>query len=187
MGRRTAQGRLSEVFGEATLPIDRLMRRFDIYRLAQESVAAQDPYALAALEAYAAGVNARLEEINRDALGRGAPAQAFAKGNARAQRQQLVGEPALCDKMEGIGLFLDKKDAPLRQQGKPTHRQHDVETFEQDRIERGAVGYSPQQRIERTLVLQCIRQVFRRVGTRKLMLQMRTLNIVVFAHAQNLR
>ena len=71
--RRTAQGRLSEVFGQATLPVDRLMRRFDIYRLAQESVAAQDPYAMAALEAYAAGVNARLEEINRDALGRGAP------------------------------------------------------------------------------------------------------------------
>ena len=71
--RRTAQGRLSEVFGAATLEIDTLMRRLDIYRLARASVAAQDPEALSALEAYAAGVNARLEEINRDALGRGAP------------------------------------------------------------------------------------------------------------------
>ncbi|MCV2892342.1 penicillin acylase family protein [Lentibacter sp. XHP0401] len=71
--RRTAQGRLSEVFGASTLPIDKLLRRFDIYTLARSSVAAQDPETLAALEAYAAGVNARLAEINDSALGRGAP------------------------------------------------------------------------------------------------------------------
>lgn len=71
--RRTAQGRLSEVFGAATLKVDRLLRRMDLYRLAMESVAAQDPETLAALQAYADGVNARLAEINRDALGRGAP------------------------------------------------------------------------------------------------------------------
>ncbi|KPP87795.1 MAG: penicillin amidase [Rhodobacteraceae bacterium HLUCCO07] len=71
--RRTAQGRLSEVFGARTLDIDKLMRRFDLYRLARSSVAAQDADTLAALEAYADGVNARLDEINRDALGRGAP------------------------------------------------------------------------------------------------------------------
>lgn len=71
--RRTAQGRLSEVFGAATLPVDKLLRRFDIYTLARSSVAAQDAATLAALEAYAAGVNARLAEINDRALGRGAP------------------------------------------------------------------------------------------------------------------
>ena len=71
--RRTAQGRLSEVFGAPTLKVDRLLRRMDLYRLAMESVAAQDPETLAALQAYADGVNARLAEINRDALGRGAP------------------------------------------------------------------------------------------------------------------
>ncbi|WP_372615102.1 penicillin acylase family protein, partial [Aquicoccus sp.] len=71
--RRTAQGRLSEVFGARTLDIDKLMRRLDLYRLARSSVAAQDADTLAALEAYADGVNARLDEINRDALGRGAP------------------------------------------------------------------------------------------------------------------
>ncbi|MFY9465905.1 MAG: penicillin acylase family protein [Lentibacter algarum] len=71
--RRTAQGRLSEVFGSATLPVDKLLRRFDIYSLARSSVAAQDAETLAALEAYAAGVNARLAEINESALGRGAP------------------------------------------------------------------------------------------------------------------
>ncbi|MFC6687892.1 penicillin acylase family protein [Jhaorihella thermophila] len=71
--RRTAQGRLSEVFGNRTLTIDKLLRRLDFYRLAQESVAAQSPAAQAALRAYAAGVNARLKEINDEALGRGAP------------------------------------------------------------------------------------------------------------------
>lgn len=71
--RRTAQGRLSEVFGARTVAVDRLLRRLDLYRLAQSSVAAQDAYTLAALRAYAAGVNARLNEINAEALGRGAP------------------------------------------------------------------------------------------------------------------
>ncbi|WP_417676065.1 penicillin acylase family protein [Pseudodonghicola sp.] len=71
--RRTVQGRLSEVFGQRTLRIDRLLRRLDLYRLAQSSFEAQDDYTKAALRAYAAGVNARLAEINDEALGRGAP------------------------------------------------------------------------------------------------------------------
>lgn len=71
--RRTAQGRLSEIFGTRTVEIDRLLRRLDLYRLAAQSVASQDPETQAALESYAAGVNARLAEINEDALGRGAP------------------------------------------------------------------------------------------------------------------
>ncbi|MBU2982385.1 penicillin acylase family protein [Lentibacter algarum] len=71
--RRTAQGRLSEVFGTATVPIDKLMRRFDLYSLARSSVAAQDSPTMTALEAYSAGVNARLAEVNQNALGRGAP------------------------------------------------------------------------------------------------------------------
>ncbi|WP_373051307.1 penicillin acylase family protein, partial [Thalassovita aquimarina] len=71
--RRTVQGRLSEVFGPRTLPVDKMMRRLDLYPLAQKSLAAQDARSRAALRAYADGVNARLDEINRDALGRGAP------------------------------------------------------------------------------------------------------------------
>lgn len=73
MLRRTAQGRLSEVFGGATLNIDRLLRRFDIYTLSVRSVEALDPKTKDALDAYAAGVNARLDQINSEALGRGAP------------------------------------------------------------------------------------------------------------------
>ena len=71
--RRTAQGRLSEIFGTRTVETDTYLRRLDIYRLAQQSVQVQSPEAMAALNAYAAGVNARLLEINEDALGRGAP------------------------------------------------------------------------------------------------------------------
>ena len=71
--RRTAQGRLSELFGARTVETDKLLRRFDLYNLARASVPHQDARTLDALESYAAGVNARIEEINRDSLGRGAP------------------------------------------------------------------------------------------------------------------
>ena len=71
--RRTVQGRLSEVFGTSTIGIDRLLRRFDLYTLAVRSVDVLDPKTRAVLDAYAAGVNARLDQINSEALGRGAP------------------------------------------------------------------------------------------------------------------
>ena len=71
--RRTVQGRLSEIFGTRTVATDTLLRRFDLYPLAVQSVQHQDAETLDALEAYAAGVNARIAEINADSLGRGAP------------------------------------------------------------------------------------------------------------------
>ncbi len=71
--RRTVQGRLSEVFGQRTVHIDKLMRRLDLYALAHQSFEEQDDDTKAALRAYAAGVNARLTEINERSLGRGAP------------------------------------------------------------------------------------------------------------------
>ena len=73
MLRRTAQGRLSELFGRRTLSIDNLVRRLDLYGLAVKSVAAQDAATTVALDAYAKGVNAWLAEINDGARGRGAP------------------------------------------------------------------------------------------------------------------
>ncbi|MFD1159380.1 penicillin acylase family protein [Roseovarius aestuarii] len=73
MLRRTVQGRLSEVFGPRTLNIDKALRRFDLYGAAVKSVEVQDARTRAALTAYAAGVNARLQDINNAALGRGAP------------------------------------------------------------------------------------------------------------------
>ena len=73
MLRRTAQGRLSELFGERTLEIDKVIRRYDIYNLAVASVDDQDEPTTIALDAYAAGVNAWLAEVNAGARGRGAP------------------------------------------------------------------------------------------------------------------
>lgn len=73
MTRRTAQGRLSELFGERTLQIDELMRRLDLYGHARRSVDAQDPETLDMLEAYADGVNAWVSLVADEALGRGAP------------------------------------------------------------------------------------------------------------------
>lgn len=73
MLRRTAQGRLSEIFGPRTLKIDELVRRLDIYGLAQASVKAQDKRTTLALEAYSAGVNAWISQVNLGARGRGAP------------------------------------------------------------------------------------------------------------------
>lgn len=73
MLRRTAQGRLSEIFGPSTVKVDELMRRYDLYGLALQSVDAQDGQTRRALEAYSAGVNAWIEEVNKGARGRGAP------------------------------------------------------------------------------------------------------------------
>ncbi|PZX18494.1 penicillin amidase [Palleronia aestuarii] len=71
--RRTAQGRLSEIFGARTARTDELMRRLDIYNLSVASVDAQSEQAQTALEAYSAGVNAWIRSVNEDARGRGAP------------------------------------------------------------------------------------------------------------------
>ncbi len=72
MLRRTAQGRLSEMFGRRTARTDELMRRLDIYGLARSAYLAQDAETRAALQAYADGVNAWLRVTNERARGRGA-------------------------------------------------------------------------------------------------------------------
>ena len=71
--RRLVQGRLAELFGPDALPVDRSMRALDLDGYARAAVAQQGPEALAVLEAYAAGVNARIRAVNENALGRGAP------------------------------------------------------------------------------------------------------------------
>ena len=86
MLRRTAQGRLSEIFGEQTLKTDIFMRQMDFYNLAVKSVSALDPETLGLLQAYADGVNAWLDQVNQGALGRGAP-EFFMFSNAIAPWQ----------------------------------------------------------------------------------------------------
>ncbi len=73
MNRRAATGRLSELLGEATFSFDRFVRALGLGALARRAVADQTPEARAALEAYAAGVNARIRAVSEEALGRGAP------------------------------------------------------------------------------------------------------------------
>ncbi len=71
--RRTAQGRLAEVFGIARFNNDQFYRRLDLYGAARKSFDHFSDDAKILVEAYAKGVNARITEVNRSALGRGAP------------------------------------------------------------------------------------------------------------------
>ena len=71
--RRTAQGRLSELFGSTTLQIDDFIRRLDLVELSRASYNFQTEETKSALRAYSAGVNAWLKIVQKDALGRGAP------------------------------------------------------------------------------------------------------------------
>ncbi len=56
--RRAASGRLSEIAGAATLPVDSFMRTLGLRRAADAELAALPPAPRAMLEAYARGVNA---------------------------------------------------------------------------------------------------------------------------------
>ncbi|MCZ0962293.1 penicillin acylase family protein [Paracoccus benzoatiresistens] len=71
--RRAAQGRLSEVYGAGAFPADDLARRLELYRNAAASLDSQDQATQAALRAYAEGVNQWIAQVNKGALGRGAP------------------------------------------------------------------------------------------------------------------
>jgi penicillin amidase len=71
--RRTAQGRLSEIFGIDTLDSDILLRELGIYEAAKKSVTTQDSDTLLALVAYSNGINQWVDIVNKRSLGRGAP------------------------------------------------------------------------------------------------------------------
>lgn len=65
VSRRAAAGRLAEVFGEALVETDKFLRTFGLWRAAQAMEAALSPEAREVAEAYAAGVNAYIEEAIR--------------------------------------------------------------------------------------------------------------------------
>ncbi|MDE2030550.1 MAG: penicillin acylase family protein, partial [Alphaproteobacteria bacterium] len=67
MQRRAGQGRLSEILGPSTLPVDELTRTLGLYKLAQSSFAAMTPDAQSYFRAYADGVNDWLK-THRDNL-----------------------------------------------------------------------------------------------------------------------
>jgi len=60
--RRTGAGRLSEVAGARTLRLDQFMRTLGLYRTAQANVEHLSPPVRALLDAYAAGVNAVIQD-----------------------------------------------------------------------------------------------------------------------------
>ncbi len=60
--RRAGAGRLSVWFGTRSLGIDRFMRTIGLYRAAEQQYALLSPESRAALDAYAAGVNAYLAQ-----------------------------------------------------------------------------------------------------------------------------
>lgn len=59
--RRSARGRLAQVFGPRALPVDRLSRTLDLWGAAGRALRALDPRERELLAAYADGVNARIE------------------------------------------------------------------------------------------------------------------------------
>lgn len=61
MNRRIGAGRLAEVLGEAALPTDRFLRTLDLYGHAERTYAKLDQQTQEVLDAYAAGVNAFLQ------------------------------------------------------------------------------------------------------------------------------
>ncbi len=71
LSRRVAQGRLAERFGERALATDRLMRALDLDGHAARSLDSLKAQTRVHLDAYAAGVNARIDEIGSP--GAGAP------------------------------------------------------------------------------------------------------------------
>jgi len=62
--RHITSGRLSELFGEATVETDTFVRTLDWRDVAEKEVALLDPETRAAFEAYADGVNAYLEQTD---------------------------------------------------------------------------------------------------------------------------
>lgn len=58
--RRLVAGRLSEIFGKQTLQVDRWLRILSMRRVAEQGAELLKPEVSAAIEAYAAGVNARI-------------------------------------------------------------------------------------------------------------------------------
>lgn len=60
--RRTAAGRLSEIFGRSAVPQDAWLRALGLYEAAEQSWSKLSPEARASLTAYAAGINAWLAQ-----------------------------------------------------------------------------------------------------------------------------
>ena len=101
--RRAMQGRLSELLGESTLPIDARARIMGWRQAAQAQLAALSPEARAVLEAYAEGVNAQL------AIGPAPPEYAlfFASPEPWSPEDSLAVSLAMTDTLTG-GSYMER-------------------------------------------------------------------------------
>ena len=63
--RRVAAGRLAELFGQDQVPTDRLLRTLDLWGAAERAVANLATDEMERLQAYAVGVNARLDDVRK--------------------------------------------------------------------------------------------------------------------------
>ncbi|WP_411955304.1 penicillin acylase family protein [Alkalibacillus sp. S2W] len=66
MSRRQASGKLSEVVGDMALNQDKYFRTLGLRRAAEKSISEYDDETMQALEAYAAGVNAYIEQADEE-------------------------------------------------------------------------------------------------------------------------
>ena len=131
MSRRGGAGRLSEVVGEATLEIDRLLRALQLYHEAERQLTRLSPELVGLLEAYASGVNAYIDSttvLTPEFLALGyrpepwAPADSIVWGNLMAVqlsgdwREELV-RLRLAQRLspEQVDFFWprDPEDAPV--------------------------------------------------------------------------
>lgn len=94
LSRALVQGRLSERMGERSLRIDQQIRTLGLYRTAATNLQRLSDEGRRTLSAYAAGVNAYLEELSTHPRGRGAP-ELFLFGGPRIERWQEVDSLAM--------------------------------------------------------------------------------------------
>ena len=71
--RKTAKGKLSEIFGEDYLETDKFVRTLDIYNNSQKSFNSLSKNTKSILVSYSNGINKRLLDIKEKGLGRGSP------------------------------------------------------------------------------------------------------------------
>ncbi len=149
---RSARGRAAEVAGESALPADRLARTLGIGAAADAEVTRLDPATRAALVAYCAGVNARIEEIRAGRAGAplaldraGVPLEPWTPGDSIAVVKlwawglgsTLDASVLLSDLIEHLGGFearLYFPDGPGSDGAQPTPEAHAAMTRPPPRV-----------------------------------------------------
>jgi len=111
--RRLGAGRLSEVMGAPTLPLDRFMRTLGVYRLAEAQYARLSPEHRAITDSYAAGVNHVIVELN-NGWGR-APPPEFLLLRSRPEPWQPA-DSLIWGKLMGLMLTDNWRAELLRQE-----------------------------------------------------------------------